>query len=105
LLTDLGHAVDTLPDEGIAWNSSLASLSTLLSSAWLLADIAAGCMISSHAAFMPSAPSAARKLLTLIVRQADRGPEHELVAGEYPFEQIGLTPAAAAALGGPRPPR
>ena len=85
-----------------------------------------------------SAPPAARKLLALIVRQADRGPinpkppgvatppevleacgldvghfyellqwlvEHELVqvAGEYPFEEIRLTPAAAAEFGGSSP--
>jgi hypothetical protein len=87
-----------------------------------------------------AAPPAARNLLTLIVRQADRGPiqpkapgvatppeileacgldvghfydllrwlaEHELVqvAGEYPFEEIRLTPAAAAEFAGPKPPR
>ena len=86
-----------------------------------------------------SAPPAARKLLALIVRQADRGPinpkppgvatppelleacgldvghfydllrwlvEHDLVqvAGEYPFEEIRLTAAAAAEFAGQRPP-
>jgi hypothetical protein len=86
-----------------------------------------------------AAPPAARKLLALIVRQADHGPIHpkppgvatppevleacgldvghfyellrwlveqELVqvSGEYPFEEIRLTPAAAAEFGGPRPP-
>ncbi len=84
------------------------------------------------------APPAARKLLALIVRQADHGPihpkppgvatppevleacgldvghfydllqwlvEHGLVdvGGEYPFEEIRLTPAAAAEFAGPTP--
>jgi len=88
---------------------------------------------------MAGAPTGAQKLLTLIARQADRGPihpkpagvatppevleacgldvghfydllrwlgEHELiqVAGDYPFEEIRLTPAAAE-FGGSKPPR